>query len=91
MTALEIRAYRNLNSRLVRIEELDRLMVNLSEHSIGFRDEEEFLRKEENKLRGLRGLKMRKEMILGIMKSKIRDNRIMGDKIRNQRNNEIQD
>ena len=55
MTAEEIRAYRNMNAKLVKIEELDRLMVNLTEYGIGFRDEEEFMRKEEMKLKGMRG------------------------------------
>ena len=86
MTAMEIRAYRNLNTKLVRIEELDKLMVNLIEHGIGFKEEEDFLRKEEMKLRGLRGSKLRKEMIIQIMKTKLRDNRILGDRVRGQRN-----
>ena len=76
MTAEEIRAYRNMNAKLVKVEELDRLMVNLTECEVGFRDEEEFMRKEEMKLKGMRGQKLKRDMVLNIMKTKIRYNRI---------------
>ena len=86
MSAQEIRAYRSMNSKLVKVEELDKLMGNLIERGIGFKEEEEFIIRENLKLKGAKGKKLKKDFVLQLMKLKLRDNRILGEKIRNQRN-----
>ena len=52
MAASEIRAYRSLSTQLVKTEELDKLLGNLIERGVGLREEEDFMRKEEGKLKG---------------------------------------
>ena len=52
MSALEIRAFRNLAYKLVKIQERGKLMGNLISAGIGLREVEEFVRHEVNKLKG---------------------------------------
>ena len=52
MSALEIRAFRNLAYKLVKIQERGKLMGNLISAGIGLREVEEFVRHELNKLKG---------------------------------------
>ena len=51
MSAQEIRALRNLATKLVRIEERDKLIGNLMRIGIGMREVEEYVRHKESKLR----------------------------------------
>ena len=85
MSAQEIRAYRTTSTRLVRIEERDKLLGNLVQAGIGLKEVEEFV--EETKLRGTRmNYKLKREIVAKTMKVKIRDNRALGDRVRSTRN-----
>ena len=43
MTAQEIRAFRSLSTRLIKIEERGNLIGNLMARGVGFKEEEDFL------------------------------------------------
>ena len=94
MSAVEIRTLRNLASKLVKIEERDKLMGILEKSGVGLRDVEEFVMSEENKLKNKMNKsnsmrannKKKRDIVTKIMNSKMRDNRREGVKIRKARN-----
>ena len=51
MTSREIRVFRNLSSKLIKIEERGRLLGILIARGVGLKEEEEFVRHEEGKLK----------------------------------------
>ena len=53
MAAQEVREYRNLSKKLVEIEERGRLLKTLLERKIGLNEEENFVRKELVKTKGV--------------------------------------
>ena len=52
MSAKEVRAFRNLASKLVKTEETGKLLGNLISANIGVREIEEFVIHEDKKLKG---------------------------------------
>ena len=74
MVASEMRKFRNVATKLVESEERDRMLKSLLSKGIGLREEEEFMKNEESKLRGGKTITMKKEIIQSLMKNKIRDN-----------------
>ena len=52
MTAQEVRKFRNLTSKLIKIEERSKLFRKLQSKGIGLKEEEEFVRREQAKLKG---------------------------------------
>ena len=69
---MEVRKFRNLSKKLVKIEERSKLMERLMARNVGFKDLEEFVLREKNK-RGI--LKKGGEGIVDqLMKEKFRDN-----------------
>ena len=74
MTAQDIRNLRKVTYQLVEAEERSTHIRNLISHSVGLREEEEFRRKEERKLKGGKGFDRKKETIKLAMKEKQRDN-----------------
>ena len=72
MTSREIRVFRNLSSKLIKIEERGRLLGILIARGVGLKEEEEFVRHEEGKLKCQKtNLKKRKEIIKLLMIEKI--------------------
>ena len=55
MSAKEVRTFRNLASKLVRAEETGKLLGNLMSANLGVREIEEFIVKEDHKLKGANG------------------------------------
>ena len=86
MSAQEIRANRNLSSRLVRTEERSKLLGNLIARGVGLKEEEEFLRHEHSKFRCNREYRKKKEIITLAMKEKLRNDRKFEAKTRKSRN-----
>ena len=88
MSAQEIRAFRNIATKLVKTEERGKLMGNLKNARVGLREIEEFVLKEENKLRGTEGknYKLRRELVAKAMDLKIKDNWKTGVGLRKARN-----
>ena len=76
MSALEIRAFRNIATKLVKSEERGKLLGNLKSARVGVREVEEFVSHEENKLRGTetKNYKSRRELVAQTMELKINDN-----------------
>ena len=67
MSAQEIRAYRSTSTKLVRLEERNKLLGNLVEAGIGVKEVEEFVTNEENKLRGTKmNYKLKSEIVAKI-------------------------
>ena len=90
MTAREIRVFRNLSSKLIRIEERGRLLGILIARGVGLKEEEEFVRHEEGKLKCQKtNLKKRKEIVKLLMIEKIRDNKKLEKKTRKLRNRSL--
>ena len=86
MSAQEVRAWRNLAKQLVMIEERSKLLGMLIARGIGLREEEEFMIHEKEKFRGEKVGKLfekkSKEMVAQTMKLKIKDNNIIGERVR---------
>ena len=78
MSAKEVRTFRNLASKLVRAEETGKLLGNLMSANLGVREVEEFVRKEDHKLKGAtdnsNNHKNRRNIVMSCMKIKYRDN-----------------
>ena len=87
MSAQDVRAFRNLSAKLVKVEERSNLLGTLISSNIGVREVEEFVRNEENKLKGSKiNFLKKRELVKSAMKIKARDNLRVGDKIRKSRN-----
>ena len=90
MSAKEVRAFRNLASKLVKTEETGKLLGNLISANIGVREIEEFVIHEDKKLKGNNvsnsNARYRREMVSNCMKIKFRDNWKTGVGIRKARN-----
>ena len=86
MVASEMRKFRNVATKLVESEERDRMLKSLLSKGIGLREEEEFMKNEESKLRGGKAITKKKEIIQSLMKNKIRDNVKWGEKLRRLKN-----
>ena len=87
MTAREIRAFRKLSSKLVKIEERGRLLGILIARGVGLREEEDFIRHEEGKLKCQKtNLMKRKEIVKLLMIEKKKDNLKLENKTRKIRN-----
>ena len=85
MSAKELRAYRTLSSRLVKIQERGSLIGNLLARGVGFKEEEDFLRHEQAKFRTSCKYGKKKEIITLVMEEKMRDNRKNEGKVRKLR------
>ena len=91
---MEIRALRNLAAKIVKCEERDRLLWELTKAGVGLREIEEFVGREHRKLRdsnrncsrGSKDAKMRSEIVTSLMEMKRRDNKKEGDNLRKKRN-----
>ena len=90
MSAQEVRAWRNLAKQLFMVEERSKLLGMLIAKGIGLREEEEFMIHEKEKFRGEKVGKLfekkSKEMVAQTMKLKIKDNNIIGERVRRARN-----
>ena len=89
MTATDIRNLRRVSYQLVEAEERNTLIRNLISHQVGFREEEEFRRKEGNKLKGGRGFDKKKATVMMAMREKQKDNFKYEGKLRRLRNKTI--
>ena len=79
--------YRSISTKLVRLEERDKLLGNLVLAGIGVKEVDEFVTHGENKLRGTKmNFKLKREIEAKTMKLKMRDNRVLGDRVRTTRN-----
>ena len=86
MAAKDIRAYRTLSAKLVRLEERGKIIGNLIALGIGFKEEEEFVRHEASKFRTSKNFGKKKEIIRLVMSEKLRDNHKIEGKTRKLRN-----
>ena len=64
MAALDIKNLKKLTYQLVEAEERGILIKNLISQNVGFREEEEFRRKEEKKFKGGKGFDGRKDLLI---------------------------
>ena len=86
MAAQEVRENSNLSKKLVEIEERGRLLKTLLERKIGLNEEENFVRKELVKTKGVNNnnskvkTDQRREIITLSMKFKVKDNHLHGEK-----------
>ena len=65
MTAKEIRAYRTLSARLIKLEEQGNLIGNLIARGVGFKEEEDFVIHEHSKFRSSSKYQGKKETSWG--------------------------
>jgi len=76
MTARDIKTLKRLNIKLTETEVRSEFLKRMVKKKIGLREEEEFLTKEEIKLRGSKlNSKKREEIVTLLMKEKIKDNK----------------
>ena len=61
------------------------MMETLIKNRVGLREVEEYVRKESTKMRGGETFKPREEIVMGVMKAKIKDNISFGIKLRRKR------
>ena len=74
-TAKEEKAFRRLSRGLMEAEERSQMIRSLLAKEVGFREEEEFIRREESKLKGGGDYsKMRMEILSLAMGKKLKDN-----------------
>ena len=85
MAAQEERSYRTLSRKTVEAEERSSLLKNLVKMKVGFREVEEFINNEENKLRENSKFKQGREFIENVMRSKLRDNNQSLKKLRTRK------
>ena len=83
---VEIRAYRDLNKKLVNIQERGVMLAKLVSKGVGLRQQEENRLCEEGKLRGNNLKKEGRKLVTLAMKIKIRDNKISMDRVKRLRN-----
>ena len=74
MTAQDVRSLRKMTYQQVQSEERSSHIRNLLAKGVGFREEEEFHRKEGEKLKGGREFDQRKKIVKLAMQEKLRDN-----------------
>ena len=74
MTAMDIRNLRRVTYQLVEAEERSKHIRNLISNNVGFREEEEFWLKEQEKLKGGKSFDKKKSTVTLAMKEKMRDN-----------------
>ena len=86
MAAPDIRAYRTISSRLIRVEERGIMLKNLLAKGIGLKDEEDFLSRVGSKFKSRKKFGKRKEVLGLMMREKIRDNLYWEGKTRSLRN-----
>ena len=86
MADSDIRAYRTISKRLVRVEERGIMLKNLQANGIGLRDEEEFILRISNKFKSRKRFGKKKEILGIMMKEKLRDNFYWEGKTRSLRN-----
>ena len=86
MTASDIRAYRTISRRLIRVEERGIMLKNVLAKGIGLREEEEFISRMGSKFKSRKKFGKRKEVLGIMMKEKMRDNFYWEGKTRSLRN-----
>ena len=87
MSAREIRAYRNVSTKLTKIEERGRLIGILMARGVGFKEEEEFIEHEETKFHSNKNkMKRKREIVKMLMMEKKRDNAKHENRTRKLRN-----
>ena len=87
MSAREIRAYRSLSTKLIKIQERGRMIGNLIARGVGFREEEEFMWHESGKYKCQQlKSKKKKEIVNVLMMEKKKDNLKHEQKTRRLRN-----
>ena len=89
MTAKDIRNLRRISYQLVEAEERSILIRNLISKKVGFREEEEFRRKEEEKCKGGKSFDRRKVTVMVAMREKQKDNFKFEGKLRRLRNKTV--
>ena len=87
MTARDVRALRKLTIKLTEAEARSEHIRKMIRKKIGFREEEEFLAKEERKLRGTKiNFKKKEKIVSLVMQEKLRDNEKLGENLKKERN-----
>ena len=88
MSALEIRELRNTAAKMIKSEERGKLLRELIKSGIGVREIEEFVMNEESKLRtkSKSNIKKGRDIVVELMKIKMRDNVREGNKLRKAKN-----
>ena len=90
MTAKEIREYRNVSKKLVEVEERSKMLEKLKKHKVCFSEEEGFVRDMGSKMKILGNkrsvkTKQHEEFVSLALKYKLRDNALLGTKLRKRR------
>ena len=86
MAESDIRAYRTISKRLVRVEERGIMLRNLLAKGIGLKEEEDFIMRLGSKFKCRKKFGKRKEILGIMMKEKLRDNTYWEGKTRSLRN-----
>ena len=87
MVAWDTRVLKRLTVKLIIAEERSQHLKKLVKKKIGLREEEEFLRKEKSKLRGIKFDSKKKEKVIAlIMEEKLKDNLRYQEEIKKLRN-----